>query len=257
MHQAQIQALTVLAQAFTDLFIETGDLLPRLIAAEQKGKPFPRWDMARFEAVAAALSFVEDGRPMFFQLAQFDDGKVGLGQQEELVWIAIDAETCRSIAGVPELTRARGLGSFFGFGSSPQSAQHRQILQRNTQNIAIRAAYLARYTRFALEYCANLTPEKLFSPAVEMAQQHFQSYQRDIERIAPALVDQGAARSLLTSLSFPTVPLVVAHPEDENSGKLNGIPLTRELEAAWLRFLAKQQSEALTNRSQAELEAIR
>src|SRR5262245_16642041 len=257
MHQAQRQALTALAQAFTDLFIEAGDLLPLLIAAEQKRKPFPRWDTAHLAAVAAALSFVEDGRPKFFTLAHIDDGKVDLREQEELVWIAMDAETCRSIAGVPELTRARGLGSFFGFGSSPQSAQHRHILQRNTQSIAIRAAYLAHFTRFALEYSTSMTPETLFSPAVEMAQQHFQSYQRDIERIAPALVDQGAARSLLMSLSFPIVPLIVAHPEDENSRKLNGIPLTRELEAACLNFLAKQQSQALTNRSQAELEAIR
>src|SRR5262249_37130301 len=158
--------------------------------------------------------------------------------------IATDVEACRSIAGVPELTRARGVGSFFGFGSSPHSAQHRQILQRNTQNIAIRAVYLAAYARFALEKAANGTPETVFSPHVEMAQQHFQSYQRDIERIAPALVDRPAA----ASLSFPVVPLIVAQAEDENSDNLNGIPIKREQKAAWLDYLAKAQSEGLAER---------
>jgi len=251
MNPEQTQALSALAQAFADLFIEAGDLLPLLFAAQQKSKPLPRCDMARFTAVAAALSFVEDGRPRFFTLAQVDNGKINFRQQEQLLWIANDVELCRGIgASVPEITRARR--SFFGFGSGTTSApdtallnQYRYMLQRNTQNIAIRAAYLASYARFALEKATNGTPETVFSPHVEMAQQHFQSYQRDIERIAPALVDRPAAASLFESLSFPVTPLIIAQAEDENSDNLNGIPIKREQKAAWLDYLAKVQSEGL------------
>jgi hypothetical protein len=250
-YPSQTAALSALAEGLTRLFNEAVDLLPRMIAAEKAGKPLPRRDPAGWDSVCAALSFVGDGRPQFLTLAHLDGEKVFLHMQETLVWIALDAVTCRGIEDhIPEVTRAPGwLGWLRSFrsrpGPGPDAAQlkaHRHVLMRNTQNIAIRAAFLAHFVRFSIEYIANLTPANRFAPATESAQRHFEAYQRDIERLAPSWVDWPVAANLLTSLSFPFAPLIVAQFEDTGCERLNGVPLTREQNAAWLKYFGTLQS---------------
>jgi hypothetical protein len=246
-HLSQTAALSALAEGLAHLFNEAVDLLPRMIKAEQAGKPLPRRDPAGLASVCAALSFVQDGRPQFLTLTHLDGGKVFFHMQEALVWIALDAETCLSIEEhVPGVTRAPGwLGNLLSRSKPGPDAtvgtSYSHVLMRNTQNIAIRAAFLARFVRFSIEYMANMTPANRFAPAEESAQRHFEAYQRDIERLAPGFVDRPAAAALLTSLSFPFVPLIVAELEDADCEKLNGIPMSREHKAAWLKLLGNLQ----------------
>jgi hypothetical protein len=246
-HPSQTAALSALAEGLTHLFNEAVDLLPRMIEAAKAGKPLPQRDPARLASVCAALSFVQDGRPRFLTLAHLDGEKVFLHMQETLVWIALDAETCRSIEDhVPGVTRAPGLLRIFGSRPKPGPDAtlmnaYSHVFMRNTQNIVIRAAFLARFVRFSIEYIANSTAGNLFAPAMESAQRHFEAYQGEIERLAPYWVDKPAAADLLTSLSFPFVPLIVTELEDANCEKLNGVPMTREQHAAWLKLFGNLQ----------------
>jgi hypothetical protein len=246
MHPSQTAALSALAEGLTRLFNEAVGLLPRMIEAEKAGKPLPRRDPACLDAVCAALSFVEDGRPRFLTLAHVDGGKVSYQMQEALVWIALDAVTCHSIEEhVPGVTRAKGWFANFGNRQEPEpdAAQlkaYRHVLMQNTQNIAIRAAFLARFVRFSIEYIASLTPENRLAPDAETAQRHFEAYQGDIEhRLASCFVDHPAARNMLVSLSFPFVPFIVAEVEDAECERLNGIPMNREHHAAWLKYFGE------------------
>jgi len=246
-HASQTAALSALAEGLTDLFNDAVKLLPRMIAAEKAGRPLPQWNPTRLDSVCSALSFVADGRQQFLTLAHLDGGKVFYRMQEALVWIVLDATTCHGIAEhVPGVTRAPGL--FRNLWSRPKPGPdtvltntYSHVLMRNTQSIAIRAAFLARFVRFSIEYIANLTPANRLAPAEESAQRHFEAYQLDIERLAPCFVDRPAAANLLTSLSFPFVPFIVAQPEDEDCEKLNGVPMTREHKAAWLKHFGDLQ----------------
>jgi hypothetical protein len=248
LHPSQTAALSALAEGLARLFNEAVGLLPRMIEAEKAGKPLPRRDPTRLEAVCDALSFVQDGRPQFLTLAHLDGGNVSYRMQETLVWIALDAVTCQSIEEhVPGVTLAKGWFANFGARQEPEpdAAQmnaYRHVLMRSTQNIAIRAAFLARFVRFSIEYIANLTPESRLAPNTATAQRHFEVYQGDIEhRLAPCFVDHPAAANLLTSLSFPFVPFIVAQVEDTDCEKLNGIPMSREHHAAWLKHFGDLQ----------------
>jgi hypothetical protein len=118
---------------------------------------------------------------------------------------------------------------------------YRNLLMGNTQNIAIRAAFLARFVRFSIAYMANATAANRLAPDVESAQRHFEAYQGDLERLAPFWVDKPAAAHLCTSLSFPLVPLIMAQLEDADCEKLNGIPMSRAHKAAWLKHLGNLQ----------------
>ena len=167
------------------------------------------------------------------------------------MWIALDAATCRSIEEhVPGVTRAPGLPSKFrvspeaGAGRSAHERSHNHVLCRNTQNIAVRAAFLARFVRFSIEYIANLTPANRFAPAMESAQRHFEAFQGDIERHVTCFVDRPAAANLCASLTFPFVPLIIAELEDANCEKLNGVPMSREHNAEWLKYFGSLQKLA-------------
>jgi hypothetical protein len=262
MNHLQNEALGSLANALTDLFQEAVDLLPRMTKARQAGKPFPRRDPARMEAVVSALSFVEDGRKKFLTLAHIDEDKIShrqhisYRQQEELVRIALDAETCRSIeeVNIPGLTRASGsiFGSIFGLKGGSKSApdaalmdQYRIVLLRNTQSIALRAVFLAHFVRFAIEYIALTTPETPFPPLdPAVPQRHFEAFQRDVERAAPSCVDGPSFTAVGTSLSMRWPVLVIAQEYDSNCDELNGIPMTREHKAAWMKALGEMQAAA-------------
>src|SRR5215471_11767018 len=228
MNHSQNEALGSLANALTDLFQEAVDLLPRMAKARQAGKPFPRRDPARLAAVVSALSFVEDGRKRFLTLAHIDEDKnshrqhISYRQQEVLVWIALDAQTCLSIeeVNIPGLTRASGsiFGSMFGSKGDAQQApdaalldQYRMALLLNTQRIALRAVFLAHFVRFAIEYIALTTPETPFPPLdPAVPQRHFAAFQRDVERMAPSVVDSPSFVAVGTSLSMRFPVLVIA-----------------------------------------------
>jgi hypothetical protein len=257
MHHSQNEALGSLATALTDLFEEAVDLLPRMTEARQAGKPFPRRDPARLAAVTSSLSFVEAGRTRFLMLAHIEDEAqkrmVSYQQQEMLVWIAVDAETCHSIeAAIPGLTHASGsiFGSMFGLkgGSKPAPDaalmdQYRIVLLRNTQRIALRAAYLAHFVRFAMENMARSTPETPFPPLDHaVAQRHLEAFQRDVDRLAPLLVDGPAAAALLTSCSMRWRSLVIAQVCDSNCDDLNGVPMTRAHKEVWMKALGEMQA---------------
>ena len=247
MHPSQTAALSALAEGLAHVFDDAVKLLPRMITAEKAGKPLPQWDPARLASVCSALSFVADGRKQFLTLAHLDGGKVFYHVQEALVWIALDAATCRGIENhVPGVTRAPGW--LRGLWSRPEPGPdaalmtaYSHVLMRNTQNIAIRSAFLARFVRFSIEYIANATPANRLQPAPESAQRHFEAYQRDIERLAPCFVDKPAAANLLTSMSFPFVPFIVAELEDADCEELNGVPMNREHKAAWLKHFGDLQ----------------
>jgi len=256
MNHSQNEALGSLANALTDLFQEAVDLLPRMTTARKAGKPFPRRDPARLAAVVSALSFVEDGRNKFLTLAHIDEDKIShrqhisYRQQEVLVWIALDAQTCCSIeeVNIPGLTRASGsiFGSKGGSEPAPDAAlmdQYRMVLMRNTQNIALRALFLAHFVRFAIEYIALSTPETPF-PAIDPAvpQRHFEAFQRDVERVAPSMVDGPSFIAVGESLSMRWPVLVIAQEYNSNSDDLNGIPMTREQKAAWMQYLGDIQA---------------
>jgi hypothetical protein len=258
MNHSQNEALGSLANALTDLFEEAVDLMPRMTKARQAGKPFPRRDPARFAAVVSALSFVEDGRKKFLTLAHIDEDKdshrryISYRQQEVLVRIALDAQTCLSIeeVNIPGLTRASG--SIFGSKGDAQQApdaalmdQYQMLLLLNTQSIALRAVFLAHFVRFAIEYMALTTPETPF-PAIDPAvpQRHFEAFQRDVERAAPSCVDGPSFIAVGTSLSMRFPVLVIAQEYDSNCDELNGIPMTRKQKAAWMNALGDIQAGA-------------
>jgi len=262
MNHSQNEALGSLANALTDLFEEAVDLLPRMAKARQAGKPFPRRDPARLTAVVSALSFVEDGRKRFLTLAHIDEDKnshrqhISYRQQEVLVWIALDAQTCLSIeeVNIPGLTRASGsiFGSIFGSKGGSQSApdpalmdQYRTMLLRNTQSIALRAVFLAHFVRFAIEYMTLSTPETPFPPIdPAVPQRHFEAFQRDVERAAPSWVDGPSLTAVGTSLSMRWPPLIIARDYNSNCDELNGIPMTREHKEAWMKSLGEMQAGA-------------
>ena len=270
MNHSQNEALGSLANALNDLFQEAVDLLSRMTKARQAGKPFPRRDPARLAAVVSALSFVEGGRKKFLTLAHIDEDKIShrrhisYRQQEVLVWIALDAQTCCSIEelNIPGLTGASGsiFGSIFdskgGSKPAPDAAlmdQYRTVLLLNTQRIALRAVFLAHFVRFAIEYMALTTPETPF-PAIDPAvpQRHFEAFQHDVERAAPSWVDGPSLTAVGTSLSMRWPPLVIAQEYDSNCEDLNGIPMTREHKAAWMKSLGDMQAGS----RQAELRSV-
>jgi hypothetical protein len=260
MNHSRNEALGSLANALNDLFQEAVDLLPRMTKAQQVAKPFPRRDPARMAAVISALSFVEDGRKKFLTLAHIDEDKnshrqhISYRQQEVLVRIALDAQTCLSIeeVNIPGLTRASG--SIFGaiFGSkggsepAPDAAlmdQYRRVLLLDTQNIALRAVFLAHFVRFAMEYMALSTPETPFPPIdPAVPQRHFEAFQRDVERAAPSMVDGPSFIAVGESLSMRWPVLAIAQEYDANCDELNGIPMTREQKAAWMQWLGDIQA---------------
>jgi hypothetical protein len=260
MNHSQNEALGSLATALTDLFEEAVDLLPRMTKARQAGKPFPRRDPARLAAVVSALSFVEDGRNKFLTLAHIDEDKtshrqhISYRQQEDLVWIALDAETCCSIeeANIPGLTRASGsiFSSIFGSNGRSQAApdaalmdQYRVMLLLKTQSIAMRAVFLAHFVRFAIEYIALATPETPFPPLdPAVPQRHFEAFQRDVERMAPSVVDSSSFIAVGSSFSMRWPVLVIAKEYDANCDELNGVPMTREHKAAWMKSLGDMQA---------------
>jgi hypothetical protein len=260
MNHSQNEALGSLANALTDLFQEALDLLPRMTEARQAGKPFPRRDPARVAAVVSALSFVEDGRKKFLTLAHIDEDKIShrqhlsYRQQEVLVWIALDAKTCCSIeeVNIPGLTRASGsiFGSIFGLkgGSNPAPDaalmdKYRIVLLLNTQRIALRAVFLAHFVRFAIEYMALATPKTPFPPIdPAVPQRHFEAFQRDVERMALSVVDSPSFTAVGSSLSMRWPPLVIAREYDSNCDELNGVPMTREHKAAWMKSLGDIQA---------------
>ncbi len=262
MNHSQNEALGSLANALTDLFQEAADLLPRMTEARQAGKSFPRRDPARLAAVVSALSFVEDGRRRFLTLAHIVEDEtshkamISYQQQETLVQIAIDAETCRSIEiTIPGLTRASGsiFSSMFGLkgGSTPApdaalTDQYRVILLLKTQSIALRAVCLTHFVRFAMEYMTLCTPDTLFHPLdPAVPQRHFEALQRDLERLAPSLVDGPSTTAVLSSCSrLPWPPLVIAQAYDSNCDDLNGVPMTREHKAAWMKSLGDMQGSS-------------
>jgi hypothetical protein len=258
MNHSQNEALGSLANALTDLFQEAADLLPRMTEARQAGKPFPRRDPARMAAVVSALSVVEDGRRRFLTLAHIVEDEtshkpmISYQQQETLVQIALDAETCHSIeVTIPGLTRASGsiFASIFGSKSAPDAAlmdQYRVMLLLKTQSIALRAVCLTHFVRFAMEYMTLCTPETPFPPLdPAVPQRHFEAFQRDVERLAPSLVDGPSTTAVLSSCSrLPWPPLVIAQAYDSNCDDLNGVPMTREHKAAWMKSLGDMQGSS-------------
>jgi hypothetical protein len=240
-----------LAEGLGNVFHESVTLLPRQAEAAKAGKPLPKHDPARLAFVCGALSFVEGGRPQFMTLAHLEDGKISFQMQEALVWMALDATTCASIEEqVPGAARATGL--FRGFGSRAKDKPdptlmkaYSQVLMRNTQNIAIRAAFLARFVRFAIEYMAHMTPANRFAPAPETAQRYFEAYQSDIERHVSCFVDRQAAANLCQALSFPFAPVIIAELEDKNCERLNGVPMSAAHKAAWLQHFGEMQAGAM------------
>jgi len=252
-HASQTAALTALAEGLGHLFHEAVHLLPRMMMAAKEGKPLPKRDPARLAFVCAALSFVEGGRTQYLTLAHVEDGKVSFHTQEALVWIALDAETCASIEEhIPGAARATGL--FRGFGArakkKPDAAlmsAYSDLLMRNTQNIAIRAAFLERFVRFSIEYIANRKPDNRFAPAPEAAKMYFAAFQDDIERHVSSFVDRPQAANLCKSLSFPFAPLIVATLEDKDCERLNGIPMSAEHKAAWLKRYGALQAQSMAH----------
>jgi hypothetical protein len=240
-----------LAEGLGNMFHESVGLLPRMSEAANARKPLPKRDPARLAFVCSALSFVEGGRRQFLTLAHIEDGKVSFQMQETLVLIALDAMTCISIEEqISGAARTPGwFGNFRARGKDkPDSTlmnAYGHLLMRNTQNIAIRAAFLARFARFSIEYMAHMTPANRFAPAPDRAQRYFEAYQEDIERHVTAFVDRPAAANLCKSLSFPFVPLIMAELEDKNCERLNGIPMSAAHKAAWLKHFADLQSGAM------------
>ncbi len=257
MNHSQNEALGALAKALTDLFQEAVDLLPRMAKARQAGKPFPRRDPARMAAVASALWFAQDERKRFLTLAHIDEDKtshkqmISYQQQENLVWIALDAETCRSIeATIPGLTRESSsiFGSIFGSktGETPDAAlmdQYRVMLLLKTQSIALRALFLAHFVRFTIEYMTLATPQTPF-PAIDPAvpQRYYEAFQHELERAAPSMVDGPSFTEVASSFSMRWPPPVIGQVYDANCDALNGIPMTREQKAAWMQALGDIQA---------------
>jgi hypothetical protein len=255
MNHSQNEALGSLANALNDLFQEAVDLLPRMTKARKAGKPFPRRDPARMAAVISALSFVEDGRKKFLTLAHIEnhEGKLSYRQQDALVRIALDAETCHSTeVTIPGLTRASGsiFSSAFGLKGGSKSApdaalmdQYRMVLLLKTQSIAVRAVFLTHFVRFAIEYIALSTPETPFPPIdPTVPQRHFEAFQRDVERVAPSMVDGPSFIAVGESLSMRWPVLIIAQEYDSNCDDLNGIPMTGEHKAAWMQSLGEMQA---------------
>ena len=81
-----------------------------------------------------------------------------------------------------------------------------------TQSIALRAVCLTHFVRFAMEYMTLCTPDTLFHPLdPAVPQRHFEALQRDLERLAPSLVDGPSTTAVLSSCSrLPWPPLVIA-----------------------------------------------
>jgi len=255
MNHSQSEALGSLANALTDLFQEAVDLLPRMTNARKASKPFPRRDPARKAAVISALSFVEDERKKFLTLAHIEnhEGNISYRQQDALVRLALDAQTCRSIEDtIPSLTRASGstFSSIFGLKGDSNPApgaalmdQYRIVLLLNTQSIAMRALFLSHFVCFAIEYIALSRPETPCPPIdPAVPQRHFEAFQRDIERVAPSMVDGPSFTAVGESFSMRWPVLIIAQEYDSNCDDLNGIPMTREHKAAWMQSLGEMQA---------------
>lgn len=250
MDLSQVMALSALAKALDDTFNEAEELLPQMIEACRAKKPLPRRNTLITSRVCAALSFVENGKPRFLILAHFHDGKISYEVEEVLVWIAIEAETCAALEdSVCGVKHERGLFGRFrdrstlGSNKTIQTASI-DILMRNTQSIAIRAAFLANFIRHSIERIARSSAETAFEDSEEAAQRHLESYLKQMERIIPNLVDKVAAVELLKSLSMPITPVIIAQIEDDACEKLNGIPMMKEHASAWRDYLGKLQGSA-------------
>jgi hypothetical protein len=249
----QTTALSDLAVGLNRLFDEAVEMLPRMIEAEKANEPLPQRDPLTITNICDALSFVENGRPKFLTLAHLDDGKISYRMQEVLVWVALETATCRAIEEkVHGVKRVRG-GLLQRFRSQPQQGSeptleksYNHAIMGKTQNTAIRAAFLANFVRFSIDHIASSEPAKVLEPSVERAQRYFNAYQIDIERLAPHFADTPAAASLLKSMSFPMLPIIIADLEGTNCEKLNGVPMKLEHFVAWRnRFADMQGSPAI------------
>jgi hypothetical protein len=250
---SQAAALSSLVEALNDTFNEALDLLPRMIEAYRAKQPLPRRNPSVINRVCAALSFVENDKPLFLTLAHLnDDGKVSYQTEEALVWIALEAATCATLEdNVCGVKRGRGFfGRFRGEvapdSDSTISTASIHMLMRNTQSIGIRAAFLENFIRNAIEHIARTTAANTFEGSREFAQRHLENYQSQIEKIAPYFVDREAAVSLIKSISMPVTPIVIAQKLDDDCENLNGIPMTREHASAWRGYLGKLQGSAFT-----------
>lgn len=244
-------ALSALAEALDDTCNEAADLLPQMVEAYKTQKAFPRRNPSIIGGVCTALSFVDNGKPQFLTLAHLgDDGKVSYQMEEALVWIALDAATCTALEdNVRVVKPKRGFFDRFRDRSTVEQdntvmTASMHMLMRNTQSIAIRAAFLANFIRHSIEHIARIGPANAFEGSKESAQRHLENYQREIERIVPNFTDKAAALDLIKALSMPFTPIIISEIEDDACEKLNGIPMSREHASAWRNYFGKMQASA-------------
>lgn len=244
-------ALSALTEALDDTFNEATDLLPQMVEAYKAQKAFPRRNPSIIGGICTALSFVDNGKPQFVTLAHLgDDGKISYQMEEARVWIALDAATCTALEDNVRVVKSKR-GFFDRFRDRPTVEQDNTVmaasihmLMRNTQSIAIRAAFLANFIRHSIEHIARISPANAFEGSKESAQRHLENYQRQIERIAPNFTDRSAALDLIKAMSMPFTPIIISEIEDDTSEKLNGIPMSREHASAWRNYLGKVQASA-------------
>jgi len=252
---AQTEALGALVAALTRLFQEAVDLLPRMITAQQTGTLFPSRDPALLaDAVAALIFRDEDGLTKFLTLAHIDriDAQnriINYQEQETLVRLALDARTCSLIedAAIPGLTSAPGPAPGMTSNSmrSPDAAflNHcRIVLFRYTQNVALRATFLANYLRFAMEYI-SLCPQPVLSVPFDNAvlQRHVALWQDDVARLSPFLADRKEADRILASSLWHWPPLILASVYNPDCPTLGGVPVSRAHKTAWTEASAPLQ----------------
>ena len=244
-------ALSALTEALDDTFNEATDLLPEMVEAYKAQKAFPRRNPSIIGGICTALSFVDNGKPQFVTLAHLgDDGKISYQMEEALVWIALDAATCTALEDNVRVVKSKR-GFFDRFRDRPTVKQDDTVmaasihmLMRNTQSIAIRAAFLANFIRHSIEHIARISPANAFEGSKESAQRHLENYQRQIEGIAPNFTDRAAALDLIKTLSMPFTPIIISRIEDDTCEKLNGIPMSREHASAWRNYFGKVQASA-------------
>lgn len=252
MTQARSDALGALVSALTSLYEEAIDLLPAMMTARQSGTLFPTRDRALLADVVSALTFDDqDELTKFLTLAHIDsiDAQnlvINYHEQETLVRLVLDARTCSTIedAAIPGLTWAPaptpGMTRSSLLPPDPALLDHCQIiLLRYTQNVALRATYLAHYLRFTMEYMSRCPQQALFVPFDHaILQRHAAAWQCDVARLSPSFADRKEADRVLESSVWRWPPLILATPCNPDCVTLSGIPMSREHKAAWTEAFA-------------------